>query len=435
MTARFWRWLRRQPPRKLLAVLLLLGLIGTALGFSLVQLWAEHQLAAAERHLRAHQLEQAQASIDRVRRVWPHSGRALLLAARIARHGDRYEEADELLGACRKVLGNAEALQTEELLLSLQRGEATAQTEALVWRLIDGGHAERLELLEAMTRGWMLTFRLRSAVQGLNRWLEERPDEVRALFWRGWVLEKLHQSEPAERDYRRALELDADHGPCRLRLANLLLLTERPDHARRLLEEHLRREPGSTEATVSLALALDGLGRTAEARRLLRAMLAEHPDHALGWRQLGKLSLNANDLDEAGAALARAYAEAPQDAETVFAYYQYLEKAQKKDEATRVRARHDALKARLRRLDELITKSMEQAPHDPDLMSEIGVMYLEEGRAEWHGWALWWLSRALERDPLHRRTHEALARHYEKTGQPDLAERHRKAAQLRAKNK
>src|SRR5262245_43152389 len=150
MIARSWGWLRRRSPRKVLAVLLLVALIGTALGFSSVQLWAEYHLRAAERQLQADQLEQAQASIDRVRRVWPHSGRALLVAARVARRLDQYEKAEELLEACRGVLGNVEPVRLEELMLSLQRGEATAQAEALAWGMIDADHAERHNLLEAM---------------------------------------------------------------------------------------------------------------------------------------------------------------------------------------------------------------------------------------------------------------------------------------------
>ena len=58
----------------------------------------------------------------------------------------------------------------------------------------------------------MKLLRFLPAVGLLNRCLSEYPDDVRALNWRGWVMEQLQHEEAAVKDYERALELARPHG-------------------------------------------------------------------------------------------------------------------------------------------------------------------------------------------------------------------------------
>lgn len=394
-------------------------------------LYAEHHLQAAQTHLNDDRFDQAEASLRKALRFWPNSGRARLLAAQLARRTDRYEDAEEELRRCRNVLGNVEAVQLEEMLLSIQRGDVPRTTEDVAWGMIERRHERRFELLEALSKGYMLTFQLKSAVRSLTSWIDDRPDDVRALFWRGWVQERLHYRDAAERDYRLVLKLESDHDDCRSRLAHLLIDANRYRDALPLLEELRRSQPEDPAAAIGLALSWDGLGDQSQARTLLREVVKDHPTSIRARRELGKLANLAGDLKEAREVLETAYREAPQDAEVLVNWLEYLKKAKRHDEAARVQKELDVLQSRLKRLNQLVTSSMQSAPRDPDLMSEIGALYLDAGRAEWYDWGLWWIGRALDLDAGHAASHAALARHNERLGKSEAAERHRQAAAQR----
>lgn len=89
-------------------------------------------------------------------------------------------------------------------------------------------------LLEALTWGYMKTFRLPEAVQSLEFWLKREPDNVQALLWRAEVAERRQQHPQALDDYRRVVELEPERAAARLRLAELLVFVHRCGDARAL---------------------------------------------------------------------------------------------------------------------------------------------------------------------------------------------------------
>ena len=64
-------------------------------------------------------------------------------------------------------------------------------------------------------------------------------------------------------------------------------------------------------------------------------------------------------------------------------------------------------------------------PTDPNPRREMGELFLRNERITE---GIRWLNSALEIDPKHAATHRTLAEHYEKTGQKDLAQKHRAQA-------
>ena len=73
---------------------------------------------------------------------------------------------------------------------------------------------------------------------------------------------------------------------------------------------------------------------------------------------------------------------------------------------------------------------MQKTPYDPELYHEAGVLCLRNGNAEE---AVRWLRLALQYDPRHRPSHQALADYYQGAGRLDLAAQHRQSAQQSAK--
>ena len=91
-----------------------------------------------------------------------------------------------------------------------------------------------------------------------------------------------------------------------LTLGRLYVQTKAFDRAIPLLRRVALQQPGYTEASILLATALEGAGRTGEARDALRAALDENPKSMRGWVMLGELSEKENEWQSAADAYARA---------------------------------------------------------------------------------------------------------------------------------
>ena len=89
-------------------------------------------------------------------------------------------------------------------------------------------------------------------------------------------------------------------------LGNLLVETGELAEAEEVYRQAMAIDPSRPEPPFNLALLLAATDHPREARKLLKAMLKEHPDHAWGHYQLGTLR---NDRGDRGSAL-RSYREA-----------------------------------------------------------------------------------------------------------------------------
>lgn len=116
------------------------------------------------------------------------------------------------------------------------------------------------------------TAQLAGAVSAQRQLVAEQPDNAGALNDLGNLLAELGEVVEAEEAYRRAVEL----------------------------------APDLPEPAFNLSLLLAADGRPREARKLLQAMLRDHPRHAWGHYQLGTLLQAAGNRDRA----LRSYREA-----------------------------------------------------------------------------------------------------------------------------
>src|SRR5262249_41691010 len=150
--------------------------------------------------------------------VWPSSAEVHLLAARTARRALDYGDAEDQLKECQRLGWPAEEIRLERDLICAQRGEVAGVQDQLLL-FAERGHPDALLILEALCQGYIKTYRLPHAARCLELWLERRPDDVQALFWRAEV-EQLRSSLPdALADFRRVLDLEPERDDARLRLA------------------------------------------------------------------------------------------------------------------------------------------------------------------------------------------------------------------------
>jgi Tfp pilus assembly protein PilF len=419
---RLWAAVRRRPWSSAAVGLLLLALAvaGGAVA------WSDYQFRAARRALRGGDAADALAHARLGLRVRPGSAEGHLLAARAERQGGNYAEAERELQECVRVQkGATEATQLEWLLLRAQRGEAD-DVAAGLWYCVENDHPETTAILEALARAYMHQFRLGPALACLDRWLAREPDCVRALDWRGWVRERLEQREAARQDYRHALELEPGRSEVRLRLAAMLLDDTKPAEAAPHLERLRQELPGRTAVLTSLAHCRALLGDFAEARRLTDEVLAGHPDDAEALLERGRLDLEEGRAADAEAALRHALKVSPYRLPIRFALWQSLQRQPGRErEAADAKERHDALKGDLERLTVLLGTEGLKSREDPGRAAEVGALLLRTGEERL---GLDWLDVALRLDPGSVQAHETLAGYYEKKGDAEKAEEHRRAA-------
>jgi predicted TPR repeat methyltransferase len=98
-----------------------------------------------------------------------------------------------------------------------------------------------------------------------------------------------------------------------------LLRAERIEQAESALDAVLRAQPGQPDALHFLGVLRHAQGRTDEAVALIRRALAQFPDNAGAWNNLGNVLLSAGRIDEATEAYERGVQAAPGQPDTALA--------------------------------------------------------------------------------------------------------------------
>jgi tetratricopeptide (TPR) repeat protein len=401
-----------------------LGSLLLAVGaFAAAEVWSVWQERLARQALADDRREEARLHIERA--LWMHGNRVstLLLAARIFRLRGSYAEAEEHLLRCGQLKGMNEPVQLEWLLLRCQKGEVDELSPNL-FSLVKQHHPETPAILETLASVYMRQTRYLEAILCLNLWLEQHPDAVRALDWRGWVGNQLDHRDQTIHDYERLLELQPDRTDIRLRLAQALNDSARDPDAVVHLERLQKELPDNPEVLVGLARCRVNQRRMEEATALLDTVLKAHPDHFDALFQRGKLEINLGHAADAEPWLLKALQIKPHDTEALYSLYQSLQRQpSRQEEAERARLRWDKESKKQQQLTSLLRKYLAGNPNDVELACQAGELFMEldEGQR-----GLFWLQRALAKNPRHVASHRALLAYYERTGQSDKAEEERR---------
>jgi tetratricopeptide (TPR) repeat protein len=384
--------------------------------------WALRHERAARRALDADRLEEARSEIDLALRVRDTRSSTLLLASRISRLQGGYTEAAQFLDRCGRSNGMSEPLKLEWLLLRCQRGEIDELAPSLL-ALVKAGHVESPIILEALSAVYQRQTRYLEALDCLNLWLEQVPDSIRALNWRGWVSAQLDHRAQALTDYERLLELRPDRSDVRLRLAEILVDSTRHAEAVPHLERLREELPNNPDVAVALARCYRVRLRKEESRDLLDGVLREHPDHVGALLTRGQLELDAGRFRDAETWLRKALERSPQDTEARYILYQSLRgQPGRQRDAEQELARWKQDKLSQDRLTRLLRTELSIHPNDPDLARETGELLLSRGEGQR---GLYWLHRAFALNPRHVPTLKALVAWYERTKEMTLAAEYR----------
>jgi tetratricopeptide (TPR) repeat protein len=383
----------------------LLALVGVAgLGGGRLA-WAEYHLRAGRQALDRHAPAEAREHLAKYLRVWPRGGTGLLLGARAARALGDFAEAERLLAECERLGADRDALALEEHLLDAQRGNLEPAGEEYLRARLRRNPAEAPRILEAMTLGYLYTYRLGEALRCLEVWLGDHPDDAQALCLRGWVREGMQDRDGAGEDYRRAVAADPAHAEARRHLAEYLLSTLKTREAAGHFEHLLAEAPDDPRLLLGLARCRARLGQADEARRLFDRLLARDPRDALALRERALLERDQEQFAEAGRWFRAAVAADPHDRDACYGLAQVLEKQGQADEARRYRDRAREIDRDAGELRDLLSR-VAGAPGDAELRYRAALLCLRNGQRE-EGRR--WLLGALRLDPRHAGARAALA--------------------------
>jgi predicted Zn-dependent protease len=403
---------------------------------------------AAEEALAQRDFGAAYKALDECVKAWPDDPGVRFQAARAARRAAADAEAqgqtqaarallDEALEhflACERLLekqpdANVGDTRLEWALLKAQRGDLLGVEDQLRARLRDD-HPDSVLIWEVMSWQLMMNGRLGEARQTLDAWLKREPDNYDALVRQGWVAERFFDVATALEYYQRALAVDAKQDFVRLRVADLLVQGNSAPEALPVLETLRARQPDNPKVLLCWARYYRHTGHADQASVLLDQILARQPRDANALHVRGLLAMDAARPTEAESFFRTAHAIEPGNRLVSYSLSLCLENLGNKEEAKQLRQDIVHMDANIKRLDQL-THDVMKNPHDPALRYEVGMIFLRNGFSED---AVRWLNSALKESLSYQPAHAALADYYERTGNAELAARHRPFLQNSSQN-
>jgi predicted Zn-dependent protease len=278
-----------------------------------------------------------------------------------------------------------------------------------------------VEARDALARAYTFADRPADALPHLSKLLEAKPDDPVYLKLRMEQYGKLKLRDGEYADARRLLEFEPGNDKLRKSAMGLAFNLARFAEADALCQECLRPDPRDRSLRLWQANIRRALGDDEGAAKILDELIREDPKNynALFFR--GVLYDENGRPDRAVPLLWRVYHEDPTRKRT--AGYQLslaLGKTNQHEDARRVLAEVQ----RLRDI-ELYTDAIKSQPDNLELHVRLAESLLKDGHTA-DGVEL--LQTVLGKEPTFAPAHLALAAHYDKAGQADLAARHRKLA-------
>jgi tetratricopeptide (TPR) repeat protein len=409
----------RRHPRAVLLVALLTGLLVVAGVLLAPQARALYHARAADRAIARGQFDEALDHLAVCLKVWPDRASTRFLAARTARRAGRLDEAERHLTRLQAAHGTSDQTALEWALLRVERGDLE-RAEVYLRTTIGPDHPDAAIVCEALARGYLLTDRLTDLRGVADLWLQVRPGDTHALYYKGLACERLGQQAEAIAAYQQAIDADSENLDARLHLAELLLVIDKDAERAREHYEWVRgRRPSDPAVIIGLARCRRELGDLAGARDLLDDLLAAHPNHARALAERGRVALADNDPAGAERWLRRAVARAPEDAAALYSLQNALSLQDMKDEAKQLEPRIVQLKADLKRYTEVVP-AVAKEPRNVALRIEAAEICRRLGRKDEQRR---WLATALLIDPQNAAARAALAAADEESPAPPSPER------------
>lgn len=348
------------------------------------------------------------------------------LARALRRQGDLFA-ADATLTRAAQAGWDATQVSTQRLLAEAQCGDVV-DVERPIERLMRSGPSDQIaeECYEALAQGYLNALWPEKAAQCLEFWAAWQPANPLVHYWRGRMHEEAEEWATALEHYRKALELAPWRYDTLQAVARMEQETARLEDASAHYARCHAQRPDDPASALGLADCLLKLGARERAKPMLHEALTldlSGEAKASVITNLAEVSLEAGDVDDARALAAEAVALDPRSPRCRLVHAAILARLGDSQGAESERRAGQDLGHRQVALAEAARRARVN-PHDPDVRAEVGGMMLGLGLDKE---ATRWFEIALQIDPTHRPSHEALAAYWSRAGDQARAARHRQA--------
>jgi tetratricopeptide (TPR) repeat protein len=176
---------------------------------------------------------------------------------------------------------------------------------------------------------------------------------------------KADDFDKAERQVRKALDLNPNNPQAHYTLARTLEGKRMLDQAASHLSEAVRLDPNYADARYNLAAAMLRAGKPDEAIRHLTMIVQREPDHAQAQQSLGAILLTKGILEDAESHLSEAVRLDPNDADAHYNLAQAMLRQRKLDAAI-----------------QHLLEAVRLKPDDPDAHYQLGLALARQGKTD-----------------------------------------------------
>ncbi len=305
---------RLQFGKRLLAVAILAGLPAAAFWGS-IPLAVQFHCGRARQFLQSRDNQQCVQHLRTALRLSPDRAEVFFLLARTHRRLGDVERVEPFLRQAQKLGGDPQRAQRETWLAWATSGRlrnAQPHLSELLMDMRDDGP----EICAAYVQGYFTNLQPREAVQLLDAWQRDYPDDPQCYFMRGYLQQALAAWDEAAEAYRRGLALAPGETLMRARLAEVLGEMNENDEAGRQFRRCAEEAPANATILAAWAKCLTRQGDAGQARLVLQRALDKAPANFETLRQLGELELSQGNFQQALAPLQMATSQRPYDTTT-----------------------------------------------------------------------------------------------------------------------
>ena len=243
--------------------------------------------------------------------------------------------------------------------------------------------------------------------------LEARfPESAEALHVAAMFYSDLHQTEKAEKIWRKCVEIAPNMAGVYVGLGTVAMGLGHDEEAVETLKKALAIGASSPDVYQNLATSLTKLGRTEEAETVLKQAVSLFPSYAEHWLLLGQTQIRLDQFDKAQESLERALQLGLKSSKVYYSLANACTRQGKTELASEYRARFAELKS-----DNTTPDGKWSEVRYPVILKELTVAVLSNAgevymRQEDHDQADRLLYRAVTLDPTHIKSHRLLAALY-----------------------
>lgn len=336
------------------------------------------------------------------------------LKARLFRKTGKFDAFNESLATAR-TLGLSEArMENEKLLLLGQSGNIGKLLEEL--ENLAGGveQFDPPEVYESLISGLLLNGRFGEAMEYLESWGKDFPDDPNQKFYQAMLLKRYGPSRNIRNALEQASELLQEvtseyprHYRARMTHGEILLELNQAEQAARQFEACLDNPDTGAQAKVMLASSYAELGRLADAMELYQQALEIDPDHLIARMELGKLLFNEGEFEEALVHLEKVYPRRSWDYDLGFSLARTLEAVGRSEEAQKIFARATEVQSKRDEIQDLMAEV--DVVRDEEKRFQLGQLLLDYGNPEL---GVIYLKSLLDVNPNHQGAKLALDEYY-----------------------